>query len=270
MAPWLVIMNFASRRPLDVVAGHDAEERRGRLLRRALRQRGARRRRRDVREPCLEERLARRGNAPDVAGPMTATTALSAMNFCAMSGRSPRPARPACHRVMSPDLEAVLEPSVLTAYFAQLSCSVPRKPAPPVNGQSSGDLERALAADCLGLRLHSTSPHRRSLRALRPQRQRTRAAVLRVASYALPSLKKCVDHLDDGPAALLRCRSNSDSLHSLALPGSRDGYQSRFPRRILLLPPVNRRVGAAAFFDRTLICPASGCSRPAWTIYAFA
>ena len=35
---------------------------------------------------------------------------------------------------MSLILRPYFDASVLTAYFAQLSCSLPRKPAPPVNG----------------------------------------------------------------------------------------------------------------------------------------
>src|SRR6476646_8748980 len=72
--------------------------------------------------------------APEVDGPITATTFLSATNFCAKvcAGAAP------CSTGVSPVTRLILRPyfgaSVLTAYFAQLSCSLPRKAAPPVNG----------------------------------------------------------------------------------------------------------------------------------------
>ena len=60
--------------------------------------------------------------APEVDGPMTATTDLSATYFCASvcAGAGP------CSTGVSPVTRLILRP-----YFG---CSFPRKPAPPVNG----------------------------------------------------------------------------------------------------------------------------------------
>src|SRR6188472_3883000 len=71
---------------------------------------------------------------PEVEGPRIAITLGSAMNFCASACAG----APPCSTGVSPVTSEMLKPyfrgSVLTAYFAQLSCSLPRNPAPPVSG----------------------------------------------------------------------------------------------------------------------------------------
>src|SRR5260221_1204344 len=72
--------------------------------------------------------------APEVDGPRIPTTLLSATYFCASACAGAGP----CSTGVSPRTSWILRPSfgasVLTAYFAQLDCSCPRKPAPPVSG----------------------------------------------------------------------------------------------------------------------------------------
>ena len=72
--------------------------------------------------------------APEVDGPMIATTLLSATYFCARDCAGAGP----CSTGVSPRTSFTFSPSgfarVLTAYLAQLDCSLPRKPAPPVSG----------------------------------------------------------------------------------------------------------------------------------------
>ena len=70
----------------------------------------------------------------DVAGPITATTFWSATYFWASACAGAGP----CSTGVSPVSSWIFNPSPgasrLTAYFAQLSCALPRKPAPPVSG----------------------------------------------------------------------------------------------------------------------------------------
>ena len=65
--------------------------------------------------------------APEVEGPRIATTRLSATNFCASDCAGAGP----CSTGVSPGTSVIFSPylgaRVLTAYFAQLSCSLPRK-----------------------------------------------------------------------------------------------------------------------------------------------
>src|SRR4051812_29485481 len=65
------------------------------------------------------------------------------MNFCATVWAGAGP----CSTGVSPTTRDAFNPSfgarVLTAYFAQLSCSVPRKPAPPVTGETKPILNGA-------------------------------------------------------------------------------------------------------------------------------
>ena len=67
-----------------------------------------------------------------------ATTLLSATYFCASACAGAGP----CSTGVSPSASLTFSPyrlgNVATAYFAQLACSVPRKPAPPVNGVRNG------------------------------------------------------------------------------------------------------------------------------------
>jgi len=77
---------------------------------------------------------------PEAAGPMMATTLLSATYFCASVTVGAGPAS----NGVSPARSLILRPyfgaSVLTAYFAQLSCSLPIKPPPPVSGVTTAIL----------------------------------------------------------------------------------------------------------------------------------
>ena len=85
--------------------------------------------------------------APEVDGPRIATTLLSAMYFCASACAGAGP----CSTGVSPRTSLTFSPycgaSVLTAYFAQLACSAPRKPAPPVSGVMNGERDRAVAVE---------------------------------------------------------------------------------------------------------------------------
>src|SRR6478609_10487160 len=78
--------------------------------------------------------------APDVDGPRTTRTLLSAMYFWARACAGAGP----CSTGVSPSTNLTFSPSgfasVLTAYFAHAPCSAPRKPAPPVTGVTSGSV----------------------------------------------------------------------------------------------------------------------------------
>ena len=123
-------------RPLDVVA----RARRGRTpavasLFEPVRQRRARRRRRDVRDARREQRLARgRGARPTSPGRSPRRGGSRRSSSGRRRDPRRRPSRPACRRARA----APCSPSGLasreTAYCVQVSCSWPRKPAPPVSG----------------------------------------------------------------------------------------------------------------------------------------
>ena len=72
--------------------------------------------------------------APEVDGPITPTTDLSATYFCASVWAGAGP----CSTGVSPGTSLIFSPSfagsVATAYFAHVSCSWPRKAATPVSG----------------------------------------------------------------------------------------------------------------------------------------
>src|SRR3954453_11718809 len=93
--------------------------------------------------PALKYAALDAATAPEVDGPITASTFWSAMNFCATvcAGAGP------CSTGVSPTTSVTLNPRfgarVFTAYLAQLSCSVPRKPAPPVMGETKPSLNGA-------------------------------------------------------------------------------------------------------------------------------
>src|SRR5258705_4056102 len=78
--------------------------------------------------------------APDVDGPSTTSTLLSATYFWARACAGAGP----CSTGVSPRTSFTFSPSgfarVLTAYLAQLDCSLPRKPAPPVSGVTRASL----------------------------------------------------------------------------------------------------------------------------------
>src|SRR5437764_11270162 len=78
--------------------------------------------------------------APDVDGPMTASTLLSPTYFWASACAGAAP----CSTGVSPSTNLTFSPrglaSVLTAYFAHWPCSLPRKPAPPVTGVTRGSV----------------------------------------------------------------------------------------------------------------------------------
>src|SRR5581483_2216632 len=87
---------------------------------------------------------------------MTPTTLLSATYFWASDCATAAP----CSTGVSPVSSWILRPSfgasVFTAYLAQLSCSLPRKPAPPVSGVTMAIFSWLLqlracaaAADCV-------------------------------------------------------------------------------------------------------------------------
>ena len=82
--------------------------------------------------------------APEVDGPRTAITFGSPMNFCATDWAGAGPCSTGVSPTTSVARRPILGASVLTAYFAQLSCSVPRKPAPPVTGVTKPILNGAL------------------------------------------------------------------------------------------------------------------------------
>ena len=75
--------------------------------------------------------------APEVDGPIIPMTLLSATYFCASACAGAGP----CSTGVSPVISWTFSPnvfgSVFIAYLAQLSCSLPRKPAPPVSGVTS-------------------------------------------------------------------------------------------------------------------------------------
>ena len=73
---------------------------------------------------------------PDVEPPTTATMFLSEMNFCATACASAWPFSTGRSPGTSLTFSPIVAGSVLTAYFAQESCSCPRKPAAPVRGAS--------------------------------------------------------------------------------------------------------------------------------------
>src|SRR5262245_8583284 len=93
--------------------------------------------------PAWKYVLLDAATAPEVDGPMTSTTFGSATNFCAAAWAGAGP----CSTGVSNTERLIFRPiagaSCLTASFAQESCSVPRKPAPPVTGDTkpsfSGD-----------------------------------------------------------------------------------------------------------------------------------
>ncbi len=159
MALSLSTMKCASAGPWMSSSGTTRKNAGGCLLRAALGQRRARRRRRDVREPGREERLARRlATAPDVDGPMHRDDVLVGdVLLRQRRGEVGRRAgvSPARSWILSPYFDA----SVLTAYFAQLSCSLPRKPASPVSGVMKRDLQRVLAVEaCVWLAADEPAP----------------------------------------------------------------------------------------------------------------
>ena len=141
------------RRALDVVTRNDAEERtaspRGSSPSSAT---SASRTARCA--PCRPRstRELDAATAPDVLGPITASTDLFAIIFCATVCAIDAP----CSTGVSPTTRPTLSPSfgarVFTAYFAQVNCSVPMKPAPPVTGVDEAELDGALAADGLARR----------------------------------------------------------------------------------------------------------------------
>src|SRR3954470_8379822 len=89
--------------------------------------------------------------APEVDGPRTTSTLLSAMYFWASDCAGAGP----CSTGVSPSTSLTFSPrgfaSVLTAYFDHAACSAPRNPAPPVTGVTSGSvivlLQLMLAAE---------------------------------------------------------------------------------------------------------------------------
>src|SRR3954470_16110078 len=89
--------------------------------------------------------------APEVDGPSTTRTLLSATYFCASDCAGAGP----CSTGVSPVTNLTFSPSglagVFTAYFAHEACSAPRKPAPPVTGVTRGSviwlLQLTAAAD---------------------------------------------------------------------------------------------------------------------------
>src|SRR5262245_12944726 len=84
--------------------------------------------------PAWKYDLLDAATAPEVEGPMRPTTLWSATNFCAAACAGAGP----CSTGVSNGTSVIFSPSVfgisLTASFAHVSCSVPRKPAPPVRG----------------------------------------------------------------------------------------------------------------------------------------
>ena len=84
--------------------------------------------------PAANNALEAEAAAPDVAGPITATSRESAIIFWATTRPSPGPFSTG----VSPSTSCTLSPSGLasveTAYRVQESCSWPRNPAPPVSG----------------------------------------------------------------------------------------------------------------------------------------
>ena len=72
--------------------------------------------------------------APDVDGPRTATIFLSDTNFWVTVWATEGPASTGTSPGTSLILRPIVGGSVLTASFAQESCSWPRKPAAPVSG----------------------------------------------------------------------------------------------------------------------------------------
>src|SRR5437764_5533906 len=89
--------------------------------------------------------------APDVDGPSSTSTLLSATYFWASACAGAGP----CSTGVSPSTNLTFSPSgfarVLTAYFAHAPCSAPRRPAPPVTGVTRGSvivlLQLTLAAE---------------------------------------------------------------------------------------------------------------------------
>src|SRR3954465_12956029 len=93
--------------------------------------------------------------APDVDGPRTTSTLLSAMYFWASACAGAGP----CSTGVSPRTNLTFSPSgfasLLTANFAHAPCSAPRNPAPPVTGVTSGSvivlLQLMLAAEAAAI-----------------------------------------------------------------------------------------------------------------------
>ena len=88
--------------------------------------------------PAAKNGFAVAAALPEVDGPRIATTFLSEMYFCASACAGAGP----CSTGVSPRTSLTFRPycfgSVWTAYLAQLACSVPRNPAPPVSGVRNG------------------------------------------------------------------------------------------------------------------------------------
>ncbi len=90
--------------------------------------------------PAFASDLLADATPPDVAGPRTAATCVSEMNFCATFCASPGPFSTGVSPPTIWTLSLSFGPSVFAAYFAHESCSLPMGPPPPVSGVSNGSL----------------------------------------------------------------------------------------------------------------------------------
>src|SRR5690349_142137 len=88
--------------------------------------------------PAAKNGLAVAPASPEVDGPSTATTLLSAMYFCASASAGAGPSSTGVSPSSSLTFRPYFGASVFTAYFAQVACSWPRKPAPCVSGVMKG------------------------------------------------------------------------------------------------------------------------------------
>ena len=84
--------------------------------------------------PAWKYVLLDAATAPEVDGPITATTCGSATNFCAAAWAGAGPCSTGVSNGTSVTFRPIAGAICLTASFAQLICSLPRKPAAPVSG----------------------------------------------------------------------------------------------------------------------------------------
>src|SRR6476619_5758433 len=82
--------------------------------------------------------LVEAATAPDVDGPRIASTLGSPTYFCASVWAGAGPCSTGVSPVTNFTFRCIPGASDLMAYFAQLACSAPRKPAPPVIGVTRG------------------------------------------------------------------------------------------------------------------------------------
>src|SRR4051812_25881335 len=94
--------------------------------------------------PALKYAALEAATPPEVDGPITASTFGSEMNFCATDCATEGP----CSTGVSPTTRDTFSPSLgassFTPSFAQVTCSLPMKPAPPVTGVAKPSLNGAL------------------------------------------------------------------------------------------------------------------------------